>query len=134
MANPFLLNGLTLAYLGDAAYELQIRKYLIREGLTKPNQLHHHATQYVSAKAQARIIEEMQEENLLSEEEEAIFKRGRNAKSHTKAKYADHQTYLASTGFEALIGYVYLRGNQERFEALCQWSIDYIEEKKDDSK
>lgn len=132
MNKPFLLNGLTLAYLGDAAYELQIRNYLIEAGLTKPNQLHYKATHYVSAKAQAKIAAGMLEAGLLNEEEETIFKRGRNAKSHTKAKYADHQTYSASTGFEAMIGYIYLSGNQERFDALCQWSIDYIEEKKDD--
>ena len=74
----------------------------------------------------------MHEAGLLSEEEETIFKRGRNAKSHTKAKYADHQTYSASTGFEAMIGYVYLSGNLKRFDALCQWAVDYIEEIKND--
>ncbi|MDO5457184.1 MAG: Mini-ribonuclease 3 [Atopococcus tabaci] len=132
MNKPSLFNGLTLAYLGDAAYELQIRKHLIEKGMTKPNQLHHTATQYVSAKAQAGIAAGMHEAGLLSEEEETIFKRGRNAKSHTKAKYADHQTYSASTGFEAMIGYVYLSGNLKRFDALCQWAVDYIEEIKND--
>lgn len=130
MAKAALLNGLTLAYMGDAAYETEIRLHLIEKGLTKPNHLHREATSYVSAKAQASIIVGMLEASLLDDQEEAIYKRGRNAKSYSKAKNADLETYSKSTGFEALMGYLYLSSDSSRFDTLCQWSIEFIEEKK----
>ena len=100
-----LLNGLTLAYMGDGIYELYIRQHVLRTGKTKPNILHREATRYVSAKAQANLIQQMLDnESFLTEEELEYFKRGRNAKSHTKAKNADVITYRMSTGFEARIG------------------------------
>ncbi len=123
-----LLNGLALAYMGDAVYELYIRKYLLETGQTKPNQLHQFATKFVSAKAQANIIDILLEENLLSEEEVSYYKRGRNSKINTKAKNADIQTYLMSTGFEALMGYLYLTDQKERLEELAQKSIAIIKD------
>lgn len=125
-----LLNGLALAYMGDAAFEIEIREHLLNEGQTKPNQLHHRATQYVSAKAQALLIQGMLADDVLSENEESYYKRGRNSKSHTKAKNADSQTYTKSTGFEALIGYLYLTDQEERFNEIINWCIAYIDEKK----
>lgn len=125
-----LLNGLALAYMGDAAFEIEIREHLLNEGQTKPNQLHHRATQYVSAKAQALLIQGMLADDVLSEDEESYYKRGRNSKSHTKAKNADSQTYTKSTGFEALIGYLYLTDQEERFNEIITWCIAYIDEKK----
>ena len=98
------LNGLALAYVGDAIYEVYVRDYLIQSGLTRPNQLHKTATHYVSAKAQASLIQKMQDQQLLSEEEQEIFRRGRNSKSYTSAKNADIIPYRISTGFEALKG------------------------------
>ncbi len=124
-----LLNGLTLAYMGDAAYESVIRLHLIQSGLTKPNDLHHRATAYVSAKAQAAILDALLEDNRLTEEEKQLAKRGRNAKSHTKAKHADLATYQASTAFEALMGALYLNQEMDRFEDLCQQAIRYVENK-----
>ena len=84
-----LINGIALAFEGDAVYSLYIRRHLIFQGQTKPNQLHRLATCYVSAKAQASLIEKMLERELLTEKELDIYKRGRNAKSHTKAKNTD---------------------------------------------
>jgi ribonuclease-3 family protein len=122
------LNGLALAYVGDAIYEVYVRDYLIQSGLTRPNQLHKTATHYVSAKAQASLIQKMQDQQLLSEEEQEIFRRGRNSKSYTSAKNADIITYRISTGFEALIGYLHLTKQTERLEELVQWCIEKVGE------
>lgn len=118
-----LLNGLALAYVGDAIYEVYIRDYLIDSGQTRPNQLHRMATHYVSAKAQAFLINELQAADMLTEEELLIYKRGRNSKSHTTAKNADVTTYRMSTGFEALMGYLHLTKQTERMEELIDWCI-----------
>lgn len=123
-----LLNGLALAYIGDGVYDLHIREHLLNEGNTKPNQLHGQATQFVSARAQAHLIDLMLEQELLSEDELSYFKRGRNAKSYSKAKNASAADYSKSSGFEALMGYLYLTKQQERLETLIQWSIQTIEE------
>lgn len=125
-----LLNGLALAYMGDAVFELEIREYLLGTGKTKPNQLHQTATQYVSAKAQASMIEEMLNQELLTEEEMSYYKRGRNSKINTKAKNTNIQTYLQSTGFEALMGYLYLTEQRERLRDLIEWCIAFVNEKK----
>lgn len=124
------LNGLALAYVGDAIYEIYIRDYLVEEGLTKPNQLHRTATHYVSAKAQAMLIQAMLAENLLTEEEELFYKRGRNAKSHTSAKNADITTYRVATGFESLMGYLHLTKQTTRLEELVGWCIEKVGEQK----
>ncbi|MDT2815628.1 Mini-ribonuclease 3 [Vagococcus carniphilus] len=124
-----LLSGLTLAYVGDAIYEVYIRDFLIRSGQTRPNQLHRMATHYVSAKAQHYLIEAMIEADILTDDEKAVYKRGRNAKSHTSAKNTSIFIYRASTGFEALMGYLHLTDQKERLEELIGWSIKKIGEK-----
>lgn len=118
------LNGLALAYVGDAIYEIYIRDYLVSQGKTRPNQLHKAATHYVSAKAQAQLMKKMLDEQLLTEEEEQFYRRGRNAKSYTSAKNADITTYRISTGFESLMGYLHLTEQKERLETLIQWCIE----------
>jgi len=122
-----LINGIALAFEGDAVYSLFIRRHLIFQGLTKPNQLHREATKYVSAKAQANLISLMLEEGILTEKEEDIYKRGRNANSHTKAKNTDIVTYRMSTGFEAVMGYLHMTEAIERLEELIDWCIRKIE-------
>lgn len=122
------LNGLALAYVGDAAYEIYIRDYLVSQGQTKPNQLHRMATHYVSAKAQAKLMHQMLAEACLTEEELVFYKRGRNAKNHTSAKNADITTYRVATGFEALMGYLHLSQQKERFEELVAWCIEKVGE------
>lgn len=122
------LNGLALAYVGDAVYEVYIRDYLVAQGQTKPNTLHKMATHYVSAKAQAFLIQEMLTASLLTEEELLIYKRGRNAKSHTSAKNADITTYRVATGFETLIGYLHLTDQLVRLEELIFWCIQKVGE------
>ena len=122
-----LINGIALAFEGDAVYSMYIRRHLIFQGLTKPNQLHREATKYVSAKAQANLISLMLKEEILTEKEEEIYKRGRNANSHTKAKNTDIVTYRMSTGFEAVMGYLHMTEAIERLEELIDWCIRKIE-------
>lgn len=121
------MNGIALAYMGDAIYEVYVRRHLLAKGMTKPTKLHHRATHYVSAKAQAFLIEKMLEQELLEKEELDYFKRGRNAKSYTSAKNTSVVTYRISTGFEALFGYLYLSGQKERLDYLAQWCIETVE-------
>lgn len=121
------LNGIALAYLGDAAYEVYIRQHLLTKGISKPTKLQHIATHYVSAKAQAALIDLMKEDELLSDEEWSYFKRGRNANSHTYAKNTSVMTYRISTGFEAVMGYLKLAGKEERLAELAQWCIEQVE-------
>lgn len=122
-----LINGIALAFEGDAVYSYYIRKHLIFSGQTKPSQLHHMATRYVSAKAQASLIQKMLDAQLLTEKEEDIYRRGRNSHSHTKAKNADVVTYRMSTGFEAVMGYLDMTDQKDRLETLINWCIQEVE-------
>lgn len=122
------LNGIALAYLGDAVYEVYIRQHLLSLGMSKPNRLQKKATHYVSAKAQAALIALMEADDLLDEEEWSFFKRGRNANSYTHAKNTSVLTYRQSTGFEALFGYLYLAGKKDRVAELAHWCIQQVEE------
>lgn len=126
--NPDTLNGQTLAYLGDAVYEIFIRRHLIKGGIVKPQVLQRHATHYVSAKAQASLITKLQEDNLLTKDELATFHRGRNSKTHTKAKNTSLGTYQLSTGFESVWGYLELLGKKDRIQELSEWCIKTVEE------
>ena len=120
------MSPLVLAYLGDTVYESYIREHLIRQNMNrKVNNLHKLAIQYSKAKAQATIIHELEDE--LTEEEMKIFKRGRNQKSHTAPKNADIIDYKYATGFEALIGYLYLSEDKERLEYIVKKGIEIIE-------
>lgn len=128
------LNGLTLAYMGDAVYEKYIREHLLVSGKTKPNQLHKTATKYVSAKGQARVLSRLLEQGFLTEEEEAVYRRGRNAKSHSAPKNTDLATYNLSTAFEAVIGYLYLGEEESRLEEWLLLAVQMIEEENLDGK
>ncbi|MBM7544609.1 Mini-ribonuclease 3 [Periweissella beninensis] len=127
MVNYQQMNGITLAYMGDAIYEVFIREHLISKGVVKPTHLHHTATRYVSAKAHAALYRLMQQDNILTDEEQQYFHRGRNAKSHTSAKNTDIVTYRISTGIEALFGYLYLSKQNQRIENLMNWCIEQVE-------
>lgn len=110
-----MLSPLQLAYVGDAVYELLVRTYLLNRGMSVAA-LHRATTKYVKAKSQANIIHML--EDSLSEEEKAIVKRGRNSKSNTMPKNAEMIDYRYATGFEALIGYLYLTRRDERLSSL----------------
>lgn len=112
------INIITLAYLGDAIYEVYIREALIKKGLAKVEDLNKAATTYVSAKGQATILEKLLNDNILTEEELDIVKRGRNYKRSSHPKHTDIVTYKHSTGFEALIGYLYLSNNIDRLKEI----------------
>lgn len=122
------LNGVTLAYLGDAVWEIFVRQHLLETGLTKVNDLQHRATHFVSAKSQAALIELMDKQDYWTEEEQETFKRGRNAKSYTHAKNTSVQTYNISTGFEAMFGYLQISGQTKRVAEMAHWCIDQVEE------
>lgn len=123
------LNSLALAYMGDSVFEIYVRHHLIQAGNVRPNQLHREGTKYVSAKAQNAIIHYFIDNDLLSEEELAVVRRGRNAKSGTVPKNTDVQTYRYSTAFESLIGYLYLSGEEERLKQLITISFQIVEGK-----
>ena len=120
-----MLNPLQLALIGDGVFEVFIRNHILMKNTSlSANKIHVKAIGYVKAKSQACIMHEI--ESLLTEEEELIYKRGRNAKSPTVPKNADVRDYRMATGFEALIGYLYLIGNKERLEFVFNKSIEII--------
>ena len=110
------MSPLTWAYVGDSIYELFVRMRLVNNTKLKPHGLHVEAIKYVKAKAQADILSKI--ENELTEKELEIVKRGRNAENHHLPKNATVQEYMYSTGFEALIGYLYLTKQDERLEEI----------------
>ena len=126
ITHPQRLSPLTLAYVGDAVYEIYIRQHVVLKG-GKPNKLHQRAISFVSAGAQSKIIHYIMQ--YLTNEEKDIVKRGRNSKSHTVPKNADIIDYRYSTAFEALIGYLYLSNNNERLKQIIGMAINYIEKK-----
>ena len=114
------LNIINIAYLGDAIYEAYIREKLIKESTKKVEELQKHAINYVSAKSQAKILQDLLDRNILTEEEINIVKRGRNYKRSSHPKHTDIITYKLSTGFEALIGYLYLTNRKERLQTILE--------------
>ena len=113
---------LTLAYIGDGIYELVIRSVVVERANRSANDLHKKTVKYVKAPAQSAMIQVLEQE--LTEEEEAVYKRGRNAKSYTTAKNASMGDYRRATGFEALMGYLYLTGQTERLLYLVDRGIE----------
>jgi len=125
LANPLSLPPLTLAYLGDALYEAWVRERLLEQGYVRVNDLHRHALRYVRATAQAAILARLMPE--LTEQEQDVVRRGRNAKGHAAPKSADPAEYAASTGFEALLGYLHLAGQEERLAQLLRAAATFVE-------
>lgn len=124
-----LINVITLAYLGDAVYEVYIRKYLIEKGIAKVDELQKNAVKYVSAKSQSKILNYLINNNYLNEEEIIIVKRGRNYKRESHPKNTDIITYKMSTGFEALIGYLYLDEKIDRINEIIGFILGGYDEK-----
>ena len=117
---------LALAYMGDAVYEVLIRTRVMNRGSMQVNKMHKKSASLVKAEAQARLIQSLQEE--LTEEETAVYKRGRNAHSASSAKNASIRDYRMATGFEALVGYLYLTGQYERLLKLVHDGLERIGE------
>lgn len=112
------VNTLVLAYLGDSVYELLVRDYFIKQGINKVNNLQNKVTSYVSAKAQAKYISYLLDNNLLLDEEIDIVKKGRNAKAFSHPKNTDILTYKWATALECLFGYLYIKENKKRIEEI----------------
>ncbi|HBA37457.1 MAG TPA: Mini-ribonuclease 3 [Firmicutes bacterium] len=115
------MNILVLAYLGDAVFELYVREHLINIGIAKVKDLQLESIKYVSAVSQVDILNKLIEDGILKDEEIEIVKRGRNAHSH-QSKSTDIVTYKKATGFEALIGYLYLN-DRKRLEQLLKEAL-----------
>ena len=118
---------LTLAYIGDSIYDLIIKSLVINQGNRQVNKLHKETSMYVQASTQSLMMRAMQEE--LTEEEHAVYKRGRNAKSESPAKNQSITDYRRATGFEALLGYLYLKKEWKRMLDLVKIGLDSLKEK-----
>lgn len=110
------INPITLAFLGDAVYSLFVRERLVRSGSGKAADFQRAAAKVVSARGQSAFLDEVLP--LLTVDEEEVYRRGRNAKKPTKSKHASVAEYTRSTGFEAVIGYLYLSGDYARITEL----------------
>ena len=124
-----LVNVITLAYIGDAVYEVYVRDYLIKKGIAKVEDLQKEAVKYVSAKSQCKILSYLIDNNLLTENELDIVKRGRNYKRASHPKNTDIVTYKMSSGFEAMLGYLYLNNDKDRLDEIMNYILGGIYEK-----
>lgn len=116
-----LMSPLVWAYVGDSVYELFIRTHLVNTTNLKPHKLHIEAIKYVNAKAQAEILNELQE--ILTDDEKEIVRRTRNTENHHLPKNADSADYMYATAFEGLIGYLYLTDQKERLDEILNKCI-----------
>ena len=129
-AHPADLNSYSpgaLAYLGDSVYELMVRTRLLAEGNRPADKLQQKGITFSRAAAQAKAAEYLMEQRLLSEEEERIYKRGRNTHTHTHARNAAHGDYQKATGLETLFGFLYLSGRDERLKELFALVCEVVE-------
>jgi ribonuclease-3 family protein len=118
------LNPLTLAFIGDAVYELYIRNHILTlSSELSPHKMHVEAIKYVKAHSQSEFVKKLHEE--LKEEEIYFFKKGRNAKSGSVPKNADVQEYRFATGFECLIGYLYITEQKDRLDYILEKVVNY---------
>ncbi|MBO4838566.1 MAG: ribonuclease III [Lachnospiraceae bacterium] len=125
-ADPLRVSSLSLAYVGDAVFALFFRTVLLEQKNGPNGALHSRALAYVSAVGQAKMAQGLQE--MLTEEEAAVFRRGRNAKPEHGAKNATGREYHLATGLEALIGYLYLQGREDRIIELMKAGMPYAEQ------
>lgn len=120
--DPGLVSPLLLAFIGDSVYDICIRTALVKQGNRQVQKIHKRATDFVSARAQSETVDRLQ--SFFTEDEMSIFKRGKNAKFHTKAKNADTMEYKRATGLEAVFGYLYLKGETDRILELVKLATD----------
>lgn len=117
---------LTLAYIGDSVYDLVIKTLVVSQGNKQVKKLHQETSSMVQASAQSKMMRVLQP--ILTEEEHAVYKRGRNTKTVSPAKNQSLTDYRRATGFESLIGWLYLKNNWERIIDLVQIGLDALEE------
>lgn len=123
------INVISLAYLGDSVYEVYVREHLIKMGISLVENLQREAIKYVSAKSQSKIAKWLTDNNYLNNDELDIIKRGRNYKRGSHPKNTDIITYKNSTGFEALIGYLYLDNKIDRLDEIIRYILEEYDEK-----
>lgn len=123
------INIISLAYLGDAIYEVYVREHFIKSGIALVEDLQKKSIKYVSAKGQDKILKFLIKNNYLSNEELEIVKRGRNYNRATHPRNTDIMTYKMATGFEALIGYLYLDNKRERIDDIIEFVLEEYNEK-----
>ena len=121
--NLLEVNVLVLAYMGDTVYEDYVRSFLINKGIGNVNDLQTESLKYVSAVSQAKYLQELIDNNLLSDVEIDVVKRARNYKTTSHPKSCDIVTYKYATGLEALIGYLYLDNNKERIDEIMNFIL-----------
>ena len=125
LKNPNMSSPLTLAFVGDAIWEIYVRSRIIEEYPDMPvNKLHRNAVKFVKADRQCIALKALMD--ILSENEMSAYKRGRNANPHTVAKHASVSDYRHATGFEALLGYVYMKNNAERLNDLMEKAYNAV--------
>ena len=124
---PELYSPLALAYIGDSVFDIMIRTMEVSQVNKQVNKYHKDVSKIVCAPAQAKMIMALKEH--LTEEERDIYKRGRNANSYTKAKNATRTEYRKATGFEAVLGYLYLKEDFERLTEVVKMGLDALQEK-----
>ncbi len=120
-------NTTTLAYLGDAVFEVIVREKIVREKPGDVNRSHHTAVRYVSAAGQAMAAKAMIAENFLTEEEIAIYKKARNHRSMSRPQHADPREYKIATGFESLLGFLYLSDDRERLREIAAEAVRVVD-------
>ncbi|ONI45733.1 ribonuclease III [Candidatus Epulonipiscioides gigas] len=123
--DPKVYSPLVLAYIGDAIYEIFVRDYIVKKANAPVNKLHKEAKQYVKASGQAKMYHKIKD--ILTEEEFAVLKRGRNARSATSPKNGDIIEYRLATGVEALVGFLYLQNNNKRLATIMEIGMKEIE-------
>lgn len=130
-ASPPEVSPLALAFIGDAVWELHVRTRVLGRGVRNPKSLHRETTRYVNAGAQAYLADKLRSE--LTEPERDILRRGRNAKSAHIRKSAGVLAYRHSTGFEALLGFLYGHGQMDRLNTVCERAMELIDHRGDET-
>ena len=120
-----MMSPLTWAYVGDSVYEQYIRTYLANSTNLNPHKMHINSIKFVKASAQANLLKRLSEE-ILTEEEKEIVRRGRNTQSHHLPKHASVEEYMYSTAFEALIGFLYLTKQNNRLKIILEKCLEYV--------
>jgi len=119
-----MYSPLALAYIGDSIYDLMVKEHFVKQSNMQPEKYHKIVTSIVSANAQSAFIDSFLEQ--LNETELGIYRRGRNSSPHTKAKNASLENYLKATGFEAVLGFLYLSEQKERLTEIVNLSIEFV--------
>lgn len=122
------INTTSLAYLGDAVYEVIVREMILAKYPQDAGKAHHSAVHYVSAGGQAKAVKVMMAEGFLTEDEEHLLKRARNHRSMSRPQHADPKDYKLATGFEALLGYLHLAGEAERVAEIAEEAFRIIDQ------